>query len=82
MQLEGRWKAEPANGHRRPAHWDTPVQALRQFLIANLELEFDLTIPESSTYDFLIANKMRFYGSKTFALLRGFSSFQHRASSL
>lgn len=53
-----------------------------QFLIANLELELDVSTPESITYDFLIANKMRFYGSKVSALRLGFSSFQPRASSL
>ena len=51
-----------------------------QFLIANLELEFNLNIPESITYNFLIANKMRFCDSKIFALSAHL--FQLRASSL
>jgi hypothetical protein len=82
MQSERDLNAAPAINRRLSASGYASARIRGQFLIANLELELDLNIPESITYDFLIANKMRFCDSKTFALPRGFSSFQHRASSL
>jgi hypothetical protein len=81
MQLEGSQKAAPISSrHLSAGGYDQP-RMRRQFLIANLGLELDLNIPESTAYNSLIANKMRFCGSKIFALPRAFSSFGPRASS-
>jgi hypothetical protein len=82
MQLEGSRKAAPINSRHLSASGYHQTRMPGQFLIANLELEFNLNIPESITYNFLIANKMRFYDSKIFAIPRAFSSFEPRASNL
>jgi len=82
MQLNGSQKPAPISSRRLSASSYHQARMRGQFLIANLELEFNLSIPESTTYNFLIANKMRFCGSKIFALPRAFSSFEPRASSL
>jgi|HubBroStandDraft_6_1064221.scaffolds.fasta_scaffold135617_2 hypothetical protein len=82
MQSERDQKAAPAIRRHLSTGSSTPAQIQGQFLIANLELEFNLSIPESITYNFLIANKMRFCDAKIFALPRAFSSFEPRASSL
>src|SRR5579862_1598180 len=81
-QLEGSQKAVPLSGRHLSAGGSPQARIRGQFLIANLELEFNLSIPESATYNFLIANKMRFFNSKIFALPRAFSGFEPRASSL
>jgi hypothetical protein len=82
MQSERDLNAAPAINRRLRVRGYASARTRGQFLIANLELEFDLTIPESTAYDFLIANKMRFYDSKISALPHVFPSFQPRASSL
>jgi hypothetical protein len=82
MQLEQDRRVAPANRWRLPAYGYIPAQMQGQFLIANLELEFKLNVPESATYNFLIANKMRFCNPEIFASPRIFSSRQPRASSL
>jgi hypothetical protein len=82
MQLEGSQKAAPISSRHLSASGYSQARMPGQFLIANLELEFNLNIPESTTCNFLIANKMRFYDSKILALPRAFSSFEPRASSL
>ena len=82
MQLERDKKAAPASSRHLSTSGSAPAQIRGQFLIANLELEFNLNIPESTTYNFLIANKMRFCNPQISALLPVFSSLQPRASSL
>jgi hypothetical protein len=81
MQLEGSQKAASISTRDLSASGYLQTRMRGEFLIANLELEFNLSIPESTTYNFLIANKTRFYDSKIFALPRAFSSFEPRASS-
>jgi hypothetical protein len=81
MQLERGRQVAPAS-RRLLARGYAPAQKLGQFLIANLELEFKLNVPESGTSNFLIANKMRFCNPETFASPRSFSSLQPRASGL
>jgi hypothetical protein len=82
MQLEGSQKAAPISSrHLSAGGYDQPRMP-SQFLIANLELEFNLNIHESITCNFLIANKTRFCDAKIFTLPRIFSSFKPRASSL
>ena len=66
----------PATRRRLPAYAYVPAQMQGQFLIANLELEFNVNVPESGTYNFLIANKTRFCNPEIFASPRIFSSFQ------
>jgi hypothetical protein len=80
MQLEGSQKTAPISRRHLWASGYHQAPMPGQFLIANLELEFNLSIPESTTYNFLIANKTRFYDSKIFALPCAFSSFDPRAS--
>jgi hypothetical protein len=82
MQLERDRRVAPASRRRLPAYAYVPAQMQGQFLIANLELEFNVNVPESGTCDFLIANKMRFCYPEIFASPRIFSSLQPRASSL
>jgi hypothetical protein len=82
MQLEGSQKAAPINSRHLSASGCHQARMRGQFLIANLELEFNLSIPESITYNFLIANKTRFYNPQIAAVLPLFSSLQPRASSL
>jgi hypothetical protein len=82
MQSERDQKAAPASSRRLSASGYARALMPSQFLIANLELEFNLNIHESITYNFLIANKTRFCDAKIFALPRAFSSFEPRASSL
>ena len=82
VQLERDRQVAPASGWRLPAYGYVPAQMQGQFLIANLELEFKLNVPESATYNFLIANKMRFCNPETFASPRTFSCLQPRSSSL
>jgi hypothetical protein len=82
MQLKGSQKAAPISRRHLSAGGYHQTRMPGQFLIANLQLEFNLNIHESITYNFLIANKTRFFNSKIFALPRAFSSFEPRASSL
>jgi hypothetical protein len=82
MQLERDRRVALASRWRLPAYGYVPAQMQGEFLIANLELEFKVNVPESGTYNFLIANKTRFCNPKTFASPRIFSSLQPRASSL
>ncbi len=81
MQLDGDRKAAPARSRHLSTNGSASAQIRSQFLIANLELEFNLTIPESITYNFLIANKMRFCNPQISVPLPVFSSLQPRASS-
>jgi hypothetical protein len=81
MQLRRDQKA-PAGSRRLSTSGSASTQIRSQFLIANLELEFNLSIPESITYNFLIANKMRFSNPQISALLPAFPGLQPRASSL
>src|ERR1700719_2372177 len=60
MQSERDQKAAPASSRHLSASGYARALMPSQFLIANLELEFNLNIHESITYNFLIANKTRF----------------------
>jgi hypothetical protein len=82
MLSEGSQKAAPISSRHLSASGYSQARMPGQFPIANLELEFNLNIPESTTYNFIIANKMRFCDSKIFALPRAFSSFEPRASTV
>jgi hypothetical protein len=81
MQL-GRDQKAPVSSWHLSTGGSASAQIRGQFLIANLELEFNLNIHESITYNFLIANKMRFFNPQLAAVLPLFSSLQPRASSL
>ena len=78
----GRDQKAPASSRHLSASGDARAAMWGQFLIANLELEFNLNIYESITYNFLIANKMRFFNPQLATVLPLFSSLQLRASSL
>ena len=82
MQLERDRRVAPPTRRRLSAYGYVPAQMQGQFLIANLELDFKLNVPESGTYNFLIANKMRFCSWEIVAPRRVSSSFQPPASSL
>ena len=82
MQLGERQKPALASSQPLSASCYLRARMWGQFLIANLELEFNLNIPESTTCNFLIANKMRFFNPQVSALQSNSSSFPPRASSL
>jgi hypothetical protein len=79
--LERDRRVAPAS-RRLLARGYAPAQKQGQFLIANLELEFKVNVPESGTYNFLIANKTRFRSPEIVAPPLVFSSLQPQASSL
>jgi hypothetical protein len=82
MQLGRDLNAASASSLHLSTSGSASAQIRGQFLIANLELEFNLNIHESVTYNFLIANKMRFYNPQIATVLPLFSSLEPRASSL